>query len=267
MRSPQTVVPPRQRIASAFGRKAAMYESHAEVQSELTALLASKLAASGLSGGRWVDLGCGTGMLADACGRNGLSCSVLVGVDIAFEPLLVYKKKRIGSSVTVQADIGRLPLKNGMFDAAVIASTLQWLDNVPQALKNISAILRKGGLLAFSVFIQGSFRELFSVQRRFGVPMPVQCPETAGFAATLYSAGFEAVDYEIIERVVHAPTAGMVLKNISAVGSTATAAFRLLNRKEVAALCSAYESDYRDGIGVPLTYRAALGVCRKGRQP
>ena len=263
MLSPQTLVPHKRRISRAFGRKAVSYEGRATVQSELITLLAEKIIASRQSGGRWADLGCGTGMFASVCGKKGFFRR-FIGVDISFEPLIIYNKKRISSSLTVQADISRLPLKKRTFDAAVCASTFQWLDNVPDVLKDIASILKKGGLFAFSVFIQGSFRELLSVQRQFSIPAPVQCPETAGFVRALKDAGFEGIDYEEVEKTVHAPTAAMVLKNISAIGGTATGAVRLLDRKEIAEFCSLYEAAFGSAAGVPLTYRAVIGRCRKG---
>jgi malonyl-CoA O-methyltransferase len=259
---PQTITPPRQRIARAFGRKAATYDGHAEVQGELIALLAARLAAFGLSGGRWADLGCGTGIFAEACKKNGF-CGRIVGVDISFEQLVIYNKKRTGFSSMIQADIDRLPFKNATFDGAVTASTLQWITNMPDSLKNIAAVLKESGLLAFSVFVQGSFHELFSIQQQFGIPAPVRCPKTAEFISALESAGFIGLDFETTEKTAIAPTAAMVLKSISAIGGTATAAVRLLNRKEIAEFCRIYETAFNTGSGVPLTYRAIVGVCRK----
>jgi malonyl-CoA O-methyltransferase len=264
MLSPQTLVPPRRRISRAFGRKAESYEGGATIQGEIVTLLAEKLCAAGEPGGRWADLGCGTGMFASVCGKKR-PFRRLIGADISFESLAKYNKKLIGSSLTVQADIGRLPLRKEGFDAAVCASTFQWLDNVPEALNAIASILKKGGVFAFSVFIQGSFRELLSIQHRFGIPSPVQCPEIAGFARALEDAGFKNIDYEVLEKTVHAPTAALVLKNISAIGGTATAAVRLLNRKEIAVFCSSYEDAFGSVAGVPLTYRALIGKCIKER--
>jgi ubiquinone/menaquinone biosynthesis C-methylase UbiE len=117
-------IPPKRRIASAFGRRASEYDGRAPVQSELISLLAAKLAASGLSGGRWVDLGCGTGTFAGECGKKGF-CGTIVGVDISFKPLVVCRERRAGPPLTVQADIERLPFHGESFDVAVTASTLQ----------------------------------------------------------------------------------------------------------------------------------------------
>jgi malonyl-CoA O-methyltransferase len=257
-------VPPKRRIASAFGRRAAECDAQSPVQSELTALLAAKLAVSGFSGGRLVDLGCGTGTFAGECRKNGF-CGRIVGVDISFEPLAVCRKPRAGPSLTVQADIECLPFQSESFDIVVTSSTLQWLDNLPAALKNIHGLLKNGGLLAFSVFVEGAFRELFSIQQRFGIPAPVRCLETEEFIRALADAGFEAVEYESVENTVRKATAAAVLRSISVIGSSATAAERLLNRKELAEFCRAYETAFRSGSSVPLTYRAMVGVCRKGR--
>jgi malonyl-CoA O-methyltransferase len=256
-------VPPKRRIASAFGRRAADFDGRAPVQSELSALLAAKLAVSGLSDGRWADLGCGAGTFAGECEKRGFRGRI-VCVDISFEPLVFCRERRAGPLLTVQADIECLPFQRESFDVAVTASTLQWLDNPPAALKNIAALLKNAGLLAFSVFVEGSFRELFSIQQRFGIPAPVRCLETAVFTGALVDAGFEAVAYETVEKIVHEATAAAVLKSVSAIGSSATAAERLLNRKELAEFCRAYETAFGRCGSVPLTYRAIAGVCRKG---
>jgi malonyl-CoA O-methyltransferase len=257
-------VPPKRRIASAFGRRAAESEGRGPVQSELIRLLAAKLTVAGFSGGRWVDLGCGTGIFAAEYAKKGFRGRI-VCVDISFEPLVVCRERRAGPSLTVQADIERLPFQRESFDIAVTASTLQWLDDLPFALKNISAVLKNGGLLAFSVFVEGSFRELFSIQQRFGIPAPVRCLDASGFTRALVNAGFEAVEYETVEKTVREATAAAVLKSVSASGSSATAAERLLNRKELAEFCRAYETAFGGCGSVPLTYRAIAGVCRKGR--
>ncbi|MBN2187975.1 MAG: methyltransferase domain-containing protein [Chitinispirillaceae bacterium] len=235
------------------------------VQSELCRLLAAKLAASGLSTGTWADLGCGTGTFAGECEKKGFRGRI-VCVDISFEPLLACRKRcATVRPLNVQADIEYLPFRTASFDVAVTASTLQWLDDPPAALKDISAVLKNGGLLAFSVFVEGSFRELFSIQKRFGIPAPVRCLEASGFTGALADAGFDAVKYETVERTVHEATAAAVLKSVSTAGSSATAAERLLNRKELAEFCGAYETAFRSDGAVHLTYRAMAGVCRKGR--
>jgi malonyl-CoA O-methyltransferase len=256
-------VPPKQRIASAFSRRAAEYDGRAPFQSELCAQLAAKLACAGLLNGRWADLGCGTGTFADECAQKEFRGRIF-GVDIAFMPLAVSRKREVVHRLNVQADIECLPFRPCSFDVAVTASALQWLEDLPVALKNIAVMLKNGGVLGFAVFAEGSFRELFLIQQRFGIPAPVRCLETSLFAGALADAGFEKVEYETVEKTHCETTAAAVLKSVSSAGSSATAAERLLNRKELAEFCRVYEGVFgRDG-SVPLTYRAIVGICRKG---
>jgi malonyl-CoA O-methyltransferase len=266
MSSPDILVPPRQRIARAFGLKAKTYGDRAIIQSELIGRLVARLAKSVLPGGKWVDLGCGTGIFAGECRKTGILHRI-TGLDIAFDPLVVYNKKYPGPSPSIQADIRSLPFKKEVFDGAVTASTLQWLGNDSDTMRNIAAILKPGtGILAFSVFVKGSFRELFSVQQQFGIPAPVLCFEAGEFVRMLEGAGFEAIDYDMVHKTVYAPAAALLLKSISAIGGTATAG-KLLNRKELSEFCRAYESRFRTGDGIPLTYRTVIGACRKGPRP
>lgn len=261
-----TEVPQKRRIVSAFGRKAAIYDRLAEIQSYLITLLAGRLAPLCMTGGRWIDLGCGTGLFAAAAGIKGFSGRI-IGVDIAPGPLAVYKARRPGNPLLVQADLDSLPFISESFDVAVTASTLQWIENVPQALRNIYAILKKDGILAFSVFIRGSFLELFSIQQRYGIPAPVRCFDPGLFAASLEQAGFRDLQYEQAEKTTYAASAAAVLKNLSAIGGTATAAPLLLNRTKLAEFCSAYEARFGGIRGVPFTCRAMVGQCRKGVRP
>jgi malonyl-CoA O-methyltransferase len=254
-------VPSKHRIARSFDLKAAAYDDHAAIQAGLIKQLVGKLADIDQPGSRWIDLGCGTGILAQECRKAGIS-SRIVNIDHAFNPLCIARERNTAFCVNIQADIDDLPFKKELFDAAIAASTIQWLDNTSDTLHKIAALVRPGGWVAFSVFVEGSFRELFSVQRQFGIPTPVQCIETVRFVHLLEDAGFEGVKYDAANRTAYAPAAAVLLKNISATGGTATAG-PLLNRKELAEFCRIYENSFRNGNGVPLTYRAIVGVSRK----
>ena len=210
------------------------------------------------------NLGCGTGILGYECRKAGIR-SRIVNIDHAFNPLCIARERHTAFCVNIQADIDDLPFKKELFDAAITASTIQWLDNTSDTLHKIAALVRQGGWIAFSVFVEGSFHELFSVQRQFGIPTPVQCMETGKFVRMLEEADFKEVDYDTINKTVYASAAALLLKNISATGGTATAG-PLLNRKSLAEFCRTYENCFRNGNGVPLTYRAIVGVSRKRPQ-
>jgi ubiquinone/menaquinone biosynthesis C-methylase UbiE len=257
------LLPSKQRIAHSFGRKAATYDGHAMMQAELITVLVAKLARLGLTKGRFVDCGCGTGILAQECRKTGISGSI-TGVDIAFTPLVINKKRNSAFTSSVQADIDELPFKPAVFDGALIASTLQWLANPSYTLQQISVILKQGGFLGFSVFIQGSFSELFSTQSSFGITVPVHCPCPDDFIKMARGTGFDCIDSSIVQKVTYSADAVSLFKNISLMGG-AVSSGKLLTRKTLADFCETYERNFHDrDRGVPLTYRAMVGVCRKG---
>jgi malonyl-CoA O-methyltransferase len=257
----RVAIPSVKRIARSFGRKAKSYDDHAPVQHDLIKRLVAMLEKSGMGNGRWVDCGCGTGLFARECRAAGMRISI-VGVDIAFEPLLV-GKKYAAATASIQAAINKLPVKNAAFDGAVLASTFQWLADPSCALARIAALLKPEGVLAFSVFTKGAFLELSTVQQQIGIPVPVNCPEADLFIDMARAAGFYDFKYEQVEKTIRFPTAAAAMKSISRIGGSATAV-KPLQRGMLAEFCCAYEERFRTGEGVPLTCRAIVGVCRKG---
>ena len=81
----------------------------------------------------------------------------------------------------------------------------------------------------------------------------------------LEEADFKEVEYDTDKQNGVCFRCRLLLKNISATGGTATAG-PLLNRKSLAEFCRTYENCFRNGNGVPLTYRAIVGVSRKRPQ-
>ena len=85
-------VPSKHRIARSFDLKAAAYDDHAAIQAGLIKQLIGKLADVDQPGGRWINLGCGTGILAQECRKAGIS-SRIVNIDHAFNPLCIARER------------------------------------------------------------------------------------------------------------------------------------------------------------------------------
>ncbi len=209
-----------------------------------------------------LDVGCGIGLLADRCRAVGIKSRIL-GMDMAAATLATDRKRRIQLLNRVAADMERMPFKPQSFNGAIVASVFQWLDNPLIALKEIEGILKPEGFLVFSVFVEGAFVELFATRAAFGLPASVRCPDPAAFENLLHAAGFERITYESITRTVYAADATTHLKGINAIGGTA-AAGKTLTRKNIEDFCQTYEERFRTNEGVPLTYCALVGVCRRG---
>lgn len=92
-----------------------------------------------------LDVGCGTGILLsrlpDDCRR--------VGVDISLE-MLNDAKKRFPEILFIQADMGRLPFRRGVFDSVTCRAVIQHLEKPEASLSQIRMLLRpRGSLVSF----------------------------------------------------------------------------------------------------------------------
>jgi malonyl-CoA O-methyltransferase len=248
----------KRRIGRSFGLKAATYEINATMQKEIISKLLPKIASRATKDGLWADLGCGTGMLKRSLGDSSFR---MIGLDLAFEPLILTRSAQFAIP-TVQGDLQAIPLKPGVFEGAVIASVQQWLKDPAGALREIYHLLVTEGFLVFGAFTEGSFFELFTTLTGFGMQPPVSCPSPERLTKMYSSAGLTIVEQEIVERTLYFKDARTALKSVSGTGATAHEG-RLLTRRNLERFCRDYEHRFRTGSGVPLTYRATIGVCRK----
>jgi malonyl-CoA O-methyltransferase len=238
--------------------KAATYDQNAVMQAALLRRLATLLSGIAPKSGMWVDLGCGTGLF----GREGtFTPQRIIGLDIAFHPLTIMRKAP--RSAAVLGDIEAAPFRPDSFDGAVVASVLQWVEEPFETLRKISSLLKRGGLLAFSVFTGDSFFELFETLAAFSIRPPVRCPPPDQLTKAISEAGLTLIHGEAVRKTFHYPSARAALKSLSAVGAAARQG-RWLTRGELERLCGEYERNYRSAKGIPLTYASMVGVCRKG---
>lgn len=100
-------------------------------------------------GARVLDAGCGTGRalpaLRDAVGPSG----VVLGVDLT--PAMLEAAVRAGRDRDGQlllADVTRLPLRGGSLDAVFGAGLISHLPDPARNLRELSRVVRPGGLLA-----------------------------------------------------------------------------------------------------------------------
>lgn len=105
-----------------------------------------------LPGARILDLGCGPGQDTQALHRRRYRA---VGVDLS-QPFLLHARRRSRRTPLVQADMQRLPLRSGTFDAIWAAASLIHVPKavVPRLLRDLKVMVHPGGLLA-ATFVHG----------------------------------------------------------------------------------------------------------------
>jgi ubiquinone/menaquinone biosynthesis C-methylase UbiE len=108
------------------------------------ALLQQVLASSVGSGGRFLDVGCGTGATAGWLGEQG----DLVAVDFEVQALTLFGERHASIGL-VAADAGRLPLVANAFDVVVCVTVLchRSIAEPAAVVREMARVVRPGGLL------------------------------------------------------------------------------------------------------------------------
>ncbi|HVZ61369.1 MAG TPA: methyltransferase domain-containing protein [Terriglobales bacterium] len=106
-----------------------------------------------VSGKKWLDAGCGTGMLSRLLAKLGAR---VYGIDAAPEMLqraiLLSAQQRESKNLSfLVADIERVPFPSPFFDGVLCSSVLEYVASPGDCLKEFARVLRPGGVLVISV--------------------------------------------------------------------------------------------------------------------
>jgi 2-polyprenyl-3-methyl-5-hydroxy-6-metoxy-1,4-benzoquinol methylase len=112
-------------------------------------------------GGRALDLGCGTGVVALALARRGFE---VVGVDHSPEMLALARQKVAGAGLQAEletGDVRSLRFGDREFDCITIQGLLHHLEELDPCLREATRVLRPGGFL----YVSEPMREATPVKR------------------------------------------------------------------------------------------------------
>jgi ubiquinone/menaquinone biosynthesis C-methylase UbiE len=178
-------------LSTDFGRLAPRYDRLRPADRSWHELLDAIWDEGDLGGRRVLDVGCGTGRLADELARRGAK---VWGVDPSAE-MLAEARARVGRRVGLK--LGRaesLPFRDEWFDRAVLRLAVHLVERAA-ALPELARVLRPGGRAVIATFRPEHFDRIWLARffpslksidlERFAPP--------ATLAAELDDAGFESV--------------------------------------------------------------------------
>jgi SAM-dependent methyltransferase len=178
--------------ATGFDARAARYEELRPVDDNWWEVFDVLVRLGELRGARVLEVGCGTGRLAEALEEREHARVWAVDASQA----MVERAKAIG----VAAKLARgeaLPFKEGWFDAVVMRMSLHLLDR-PRALAQAFRVLAPGGRLAIATEDPASFGDVWFA--RFFPSVPdidrARFPDEVTLRRELAAAGFGAVEIE-----------------------------------------------------------------------
>lgn len=137
-------------IQSNFNRFANNYSANADFQKQVASQLCQFANQEIEKSQNILDLGSGSGFIA-----NNIKNKDIYELDIAYNML-----QNSSGAFKINGDIEYLPFKESSFDLITSSLAFQWLDDLNLTLKNIKNCLREKSCLTFSVFIDGTLKEL-----------------------------------------------------------------------------------------------------------
>ena len=160
------------------------------------ARLATALELLGDGPGRVLDAGMGGGRLVERLASRGWTVS---GVDVS-ESMVDLARRRVPmlADSLVAAPIEALPFQDGSFDAVAALGVLEFTDDLPAVLGELTRVLRDDGLAVVSwpsfkgLYAAWRGGVLYRVARALGRPAPPPAPNPHGveqFTVLLRDAG------------------------------------------------------------------------------
>ena len=259
----------RQKVRESFHKQALEYDKHALVQKKVVERLFSLVEKQGISPGRVLDIGAGTGNLLGML-RRRFPRAELYGADLAFGMCRAAEANLREENVRlVNADAERLPFKEGSFDLVVSSSTYQWLATLDGAFDEVKRVLSPGGVFCFALFGE---RTLYELRDSYRKVLKGGADRSHGFLSqaevldALRRTGLSGCEVASELEVGHYPDVADLLRTLKRIGAGSTAPVSskgLSERRVMLEMMDAYRADYgRDGA-IPASYEVLYGTGRK----
>ena len=218
-------------------------------------------------GARVLDVGAGTGFVAERLGRD-YGAPEVVAVDLVHEMLKEARIRFQGPSI--QADAEQLPIKARCCDLVVSNLCLQWCPSFLRAMTEFGRVLRPGGQLLISTLGPATLTELksaWSAVDRFAHVIDFESVSTV--IEGLKTAGFGEIELEVQSIQRHYPSVLALLKELKQLGARNASSLRstrLTSPRQLAAMMARYQESERLSTGeIPATFEVILVRATKPR--
>lgn len=247
-------------VEESFRASGPTYEEKAVVQKVISRQLVTYLGASARrTFNKAIEIGCCTGYLTEfLCHRFGVkeiyvndlvsdfcyqTCQRLQVSDCTLNPL------------ALPGDIEAIELPLGV-DLVVSSSTLQWMNDLTGLLDRIHASLNKDGYIAFSIFGNGTMKEIGELSGR-GLQY-----RSRKYLQKILMARFNLELFTTEVQTLHFPSVRAILRHIQQTGVGGVGKARWTRSK-----LEKFEMDYQDRFGsekgLPVSYRSHYIVATK----
>jgi malonyl-CoA O-methyltransferase len=254
-----------------FSGHAGDYDRYAVVQTRVIAELRASLERVGPIEGPALDIGTGTGALAEALSES-LQGRTMTVMDIA-HGMTRQARLRLGDVGACDGDAAALPFCGEAFQMVASSSVYQWVAQLSAAFTEVRRVLQPGGFFAVALFGEQTLCELRNSHRKavaaclggdFSHVQSFPCREEV--LAAMRDADLDCHEFRVYPEIDYHQDVPELLRHLKRIGAGNAARNRprgLSSRRVMQKMMSLYEEHYRQEKGLPATYEVILALARK----
>lgn len=258
------------RMRRHFSEHADEYDRYALVQKTVAATLLALLPPDATRRGLALDLGTGTGELAERF-RGLHPHTPLALADIA-HGMTRCAAARLPGTPAFDADAEALPVADGACGLVLSSSMYQWVNDLPRAFAEAARVLKPGGVFALALFGEQTLCELreshISALTANGCAAPSHMqrfPSAETVRTAMAHAGF-ATDIRVDSLVEEHADVATLLRHLKRIGAQNVAQDRppgLAGRRTTLHMMEIYRERYGRNGTIPVSWQVIYGIGRK----
>lgn len=245
----------KKKVAQSFSRAAATYDSVAQLQRDIGTQLFSGLPAALSAQSTLLDIGSGTGFFTRQLAVQYRESNI-IGLDIA-EGMLHYSSVQQDGINWLCADAELLPLSDNSVDIIFSSLAIQWCNNLPQLMAELTRVLKPSGQLHIATLGPDTLHELKSAWQQVDDYVHVnRFQSSQSLVAALQSAQLMLDKVNQEKRTLYYDRLNELTRELKALGAHNINSGKpegLTGRARMLAFKTAYEI-FRGSHGLPATY-------------
>lgn len=243
-----------------FGRAAAGYDTHATFQRQQVVRVLQAAQSYFPERAQVLDVGCGTGRFAELA-RQAAHDWHITGLDVA---LPMVKQAAARCQHVLQAQATALPIADASLHGVVSSLCLQWVDDKPRVLAEISRVLRPGGVAVIATLGSGTLRELHATAQNSRVKLGLLPMETfAAYREMVQGSGLQVLACQRMEELHYYPSVEALLNSMRIIGAGNAGERRFIAPRAFARFIQHYEAEHAARQGIPATWEPILMVLQR----
>lgn len=164
-----------------------------------------------------VDLGSGTGFFTNILASK---YNKVIGVDLSSKMLKFAEENATHNIEWIEADAYHLPFEDGTIDLIYSNLMIQWCDPLNALLKEITRVLKPGGLFIFSTLVDGTLHELKSSWKQVdNEPHVIDFQTESSLNYTFEASTFKLLEHDVKDVVLEYENVLHLAKELKGLGA------------------------------------------------